>query len=68
MTYLFSTQNKESFQKQFIVQFLATYAAINYERQCLEGWSSFTFPVEDAEQLATDAWVKVVQTLGVKYE
>lgn len=68
MTYLFSTDHEENFQRQFISQFLATHAAINYERYCNEGWESYDAPIEDAESLASDAWVKVVQELGVKYE
>ena len=46
------------FKDQFVVTFLATYAATIYDESCTTGQHGRLreLPVEDAEGLAEDAW------------
>jgi len=52
---------KEEFIRQFVVQFLATWTATNYNDFCARDMHSHleTPPVEDAFFLAEAAWLKV---------
>jgi hypothetical protein len=53
--------NETQFKTQYIAQFLASYAAVNYADACSNGDFTSLFPVEDAEQLAEDAWQQYVE-------
>jgi len=48
------------FKDRFIAAFLAGMAANQFEQACQDGWSAAAykrmFPIEDAEQLANEAW------------
>lgn len=49
--------DKEKFIQQYIVQFMASYAAVNFAEACCRGESDFLHKiVEDAQSLAEDAW------------
>jgi hypothetical protein len=56
----FSIMNQQEFIDQYIVQFLASYAAVHYQDACGSSGESFDHlhPIEDAETLAHDAWEK----------
>ena len=48
------------FKLQFITTFLASYAATNYDDCCARGKHEtlYNLPVEDAEDIAHNAWLK----------
>lgn len=49
---------KQEFKEQFILQFLAAYAASRYDDCCNLGNHSImsSLPIEDAEEIANQAW------------
>jgi hypothetical protein len=47
---------KEEFIQQYIVQFMASYAAVNYADACCMGAFGHLHRSEDAERLAEKAW------------
>ncbi len=48
--------DKQQFVDLFKVQFLASYAALKYDENCMRGWDNASHPVEDAEVLAEQVW------------
>ena len=62
---LFSKDDEEKFKKDFAIQFMAGWAASNYNEYCSEGiWVELGKPpVEDAIFLADRAWSHMV-TIG----
>lgn len=52
------TTSKEEFIERYATTFLATYAAVNYDDNCMRGKSA-QHPVEDAFFLAREAWDEV---------
>ena len=52
---------KKEFKDQFIVNFLSTWCAINYDDCCMRGQHDRLEnpPVEDADWLADKAWIKL---------
>jgi hypothetical protein len=57
--------NKQGFISSYIATFLATYAAQNYDMNCLAGKTAeqYHHPVEDAAVLADAAWKEVSKSL-----
>ena len=55
---LFGFADWREFQRQFVVQFLASWCAANFADFCSRGYHDALSkpPVEDAELLAQDAW------------
>lgn len=47
---------REEFIQSYMGVFLASYAALNYDRNCIKGWPNREQPVEDAKCLAEEAW------------
>ena len=53
--------SKEQFVEQYIVQFMATHAALNYDKACFRGeHETLTCAgmFEEAQTLAEQAWVR----------
>lgn len=48
--------DEEYFKRTYIATFLASYAAVSYDRNCQAGWPSESQPTEDADILAEQAW------------
>ena len=61
---LFNNDDERKFKQQFVIQFLAAHAAVNYAANCSTGWQYSSHPVEDAQQLAKEAWQAWVKTIG----
>lgn len=59
---LFTTEDEEKFKKDFVIQFMASWAASNYDDYCSKGlWSQLSKPqIEDAIFLADRAWSYMV--------
>jgi hypothetical protein len=53
--------SRVDFIQQYVTNFLASYAAVNYSDHCLRGWEKFSHPVEDASFLAEQAWEELVR-------
>jgi hypothetical protein len=53
--------SEKEFIDKYIPAFLGAYAAQDYVRNCSEGWTNQTQPVEDAICLAKQAWVQLTQ-------
>jgi hypothetical protein len=51
--------NERDFKDAFIAAFLGALAAEQYEERCVMGRWPMTWPIEDAETLADDAWAKL---------
>lgn len=49
---------EQEFKRQFVANFLSSYAAVNYDKNCMNGWPepATVHPVEDAVFLANEAW------------
>jgi len=47
---------KQEFIDAYIIQFLASYATVNYSEACFNGNFDNLHPVEDAIHLAERAW------------
>lgn len=64
MSELFSRDDEEKFKKDFVTQFMASWAASNYDDYCSKGlWSELCRPpIADAEFLADRAWNHMVTT------
>lgn len=65
---LFSVGDEEVFRRQFVVQFLASYAATHFNDLCANGRqdSLERLPVEDAEYLSGTAWRHWCYTMPMK--
>lgn len=68
MARLFTDRDKEEFCRQFVVNFVSTWAANNYEDYCSRGLHAELGnpPVEDAEDLAGKAWETWGNLIGYK--
>jgi hypothetical protein len=62
---LFGLGDEMSFRRQFAVQFLASYAAANFNALCANGHQDTLerLPVEDAEYLSGTAWRHWCETM-----
>lgn len=59
--------NKEQFIQTYAANFLASYMASRYERDCAEGHPGEPYnhqPIEDAYHLAECAWRQIVELKG----
>jgi len=65
---LFGTGDEMEFRRQFAIQFLASYAATNFNDLCANGrqGSLERLPVEDAEYLSGTAWRHWCYTMPMK--
>lgn len=54
---------KEEFIRQYVVTFLASYAAEQYDFNCQTGWKNRDQPIEDAYCLAEEAWEQLKATM-----
>lgn len=58
--------DKVAFKTAYMAQFLATYMAINYDNDCMDGHERNRHdnqPVEDASYLANLAWEQIQEKL-----
>jgi hypothetical protein len=57
--------DRKTFISHYIATFLATYAAQNYEMNCLASKTAeqYSHPVEDAAALADAAWKELTKSL-----
>lgn len=63
--HLFSESDEQQFKQQFAIQWLAAIEAVDYQRNCQQGWKGHRPPVEDAQYLANMAWEEWKETIGV---
>lgn len=53
------SMSESEFIQKYVSSFLGAYAAQNYDRNCQEGWIMANQPVEDAYELAREAWARI---------
>ena len=53
--------DKKTFTQNYMVSFLASFAAQEYVANCQKGWPTKTQPVEDARLLAEEAWDQLAE-------
>lgn len=65
--HLFSADYEDDFKRLFVIQFLSSYVANNFQEACVTGrhQSLRQPPVEDAKLLANAAWEHWVQLIGL---
>ena len=62
---LFTPDDEREFKRQFVIKFLAAYEAESYDQNCRTGWKArHTMAVEDAQNLAEEAWRNWVEVVG----
>jgi hypothetical protein len=57
--------SKQAFIQNYMTVFLASYAAANYDMNCLggKGAEEYNQPIEDAALLAETAWTKLQEIM-----
>ena len=48
--------DEQQFKAHYIATFCASWSAVTYSDHCLRGWDGVRQPIEDAIELANEAW------------
>lgn len=63
--HLFDSSDEIEFKRTYALQWLASIEAVNYQRNCSKPWKDHRPPVEDAYNLAEQAWEEWKETIGL---
>lgn len=62
---LFAATDEFQFKRDYVIQFLASHDAVEFQENCHRGWKNHSPAVEDAATLADYAWNAWKNTIGL---